>query len=110
MKYFGGKIKDLRLERNLPLRKVAAYLDIDTSILSKIERGEREANRTIVIKAAQFFKLNEEDFLTNFYSDQVAKIIYREDNCDNILKVAEQKIQYIKTQSLKQGKLDFNNG
>ena len=33
MKYFGEKIKDLRLERNLPLRKVAAYLDIDTSIL-----------------------------------------------------------------------------
>lgn len=110
MKYFGEKIKDLRLERNLPLRKVAAYLDIDTSILSKIERGEREANREIVISAAKFFDLDEDDFLTNFYSDQVAKIIYREDNCDSILKVAEQKIQYFKTQSLEQGKLDFNNG
>jgi len=98
MKYFGEKIKNLRLERNLPLRKVAAYLDIDTSILSKIERGERNANRTIAIKAAQFFKLNEEDFLTNFYSDQIAKIIYREDNCDNILKVAEEKINYYKAQ------------
>lgn len=109
MKYFGEKIKDLRLERNLPLRKVAAYLDIDTSILSKIERGEREANREMVTKAAEFFNISEEEFLTNFFSDQVAKIIYQENNCDNILKVAEEKIKYIKTKSLKQGDLNFDN-
>ena len=109
MKYFGEKIKDLRLERNLPLRKVAAYLDIDTSILSKIERGEREANRKIVTKAAEFFDIKEEVFLTNFFSDQVAKIIYKENNCDNILKVAEQKIKYIKTLSLKKGDLKLHN-
>jgi len=109
MKYFGEKIKDLRLKRNLPLRKVAAYLDIDTSILSKIERGEREANREMVTKAAEFFSINEEEFLTNFFSDQVAKIIYKENNCDNILKVAEEKIKYIKTKSLKQGDLNFDN-
>lgn len=109
MKYFGEKIKDLRLERNLPLRKVAAYLDIDTSILSKIERGEREANREMVTKAAEFFNISEEEFLTNFFSDQVAKIIYKENNCDNILKVAEEKIKYIKTKSLKQGDLNFEN-
>lgn len=109
MKYFGEKIKDLRLERNLPLRKVAAYLDIDISILSKIERGEREANREMVTKAAVFFNINEEEFLTNFFSDQVAKIIYQESNCDNILKVAEEKIKYIKNKSLKQGDLNFNN-
>lgn len=109
MKYFGEKIKELRLESNLPLRKVAAFLDIDTSILSKIERGEREANREMVTKAAEFFDINEEEFLTNFFSDQVAKIIYKESNCDIILKVAEEKIKYIKTKSLKQGDLNFNN-
>jgi len=109
MKYFGEKIKDLRLGRNLPLRKVAAFLDIDTSILSKIERGEREANREMVTKAAEFFNINEEEFLTNFFSDQVAKIIYKENNCNNILKVAEEKIKYFKTKSLKQGNLKFEN-
>jgi len=109
MKYFGEKIKDLRLDRNLPLRKVAAFLDIDTSILSKIERGEREANREMVTKAAEFFNISEEEFLTDFFSDQVAKIIYQENNCDNILNVAEEKIKYIKTKSLKQGDLNFDN-
>lgn len=32
----------------LPLRKVAAELDIDTSILSKIERGERNATKEML--------------------------------------------------------------
>ncbi len=109
MKCFGEKIKDLRLERNLPLRKVAAFLDIDTSILSKIERGEREASREVVTRAAEFFEINEDDFLTTFFSDKVAKIIYKESNCDNILKVAEEKVKYIKTQSFKQGDLNFDN-
>ena len=63
----------------------------------------------MVTKAAEFFKINEEEFLTNFFSDQVAKIIYQESNCDNILKVAEEKIKYIKTKSLKQGDLNFDN-
>ena len=36
MKSFGEYIRRVREERDLPLRKVAAALDIDTSILSKI--------------------------------------------------------------------------
>ena len=57
----------------------------------------------------EFFDINEEEFLTNFFSDQVAKILYKESNCDNILKVAEEKIKYIKTKSLTQGDLNFDN-
>ncbi|MDC1221104.1 helix-turn-helix domain-containing protein [Salibacteraceae bacterium] len=109
MKYFGEKMRDLRVERKLPLRKVAAYLDIDTSILSKIERGEREASREIVTKAAEFFNIKKAEFLTNFFSEQVARIIYQEEDCDKILKVAEEKIKYIKAHSLKQGDLNFGN-
>jgi transcriptional regulator with XRE-family HTH domain len=36
---FGDKIKKLRDEKQLPLRSVSAFLDIDQAILSKIERG-----------------------------------------------------------------------
>ena len=42
MKTFGEYIRKLREDKQLPLRKVAAALDIDTSILSKIERNERK--------------------------------------------------------------------
>ena len=44
MEKFGELIRKHRETKKLPLRKVAAELDIDTSILSKIERSERFAN------------------------------------------------------------------
>jgi len=109
MYLFGEHIKELRLDRDLPLRKVAAYLDIDTSILSKIERGERTANRDIVIRAAEFFNLDKEDFLMKYYSDEVAKILYQEEDYKNILIAAEEKIKYLKDKALIQGDIDFNN-
>jgi len=44
MKTIGAYLRKAREDKELPLRKVAAVLDIDTSILSKIERNERKAN------------------------------------------------------------------
>lgn len=41
----------------LPLRKVAAYIDIDPSTLSKIEREERSVNKE---KTNEILKVTEE--------------------------------------------------
>lgn len=43
MNSFGEYLRDKGEQQGLPLRKVAAELDIYTSILSKIERGQRTA-------------------------------------------------------------------
>lgn len=48
MKSFGEYIRKSREDKGLPLRKVAAELDIDTSILSKIERNERRATTDMI--------------------------------------------------------------
>jgi len=40
METIGEKLRQLREQNNLPLRKVAALVDIDTAVLSKMERGE----------------------------------------------------------------------
>ena len=48
MEKFGELIRKHREEKGLPLRKVAALLDIDTSILSKIERSERFATSNLI--------------------------------------------------------------
>jgi transcriptional regulator with XRE-family HTH domain len=36
----GKKLRDLRQERDEPLRVVAAAIEVDSSLLSKIEHGE----------------------------------------------------------------------
>jgi len=48
MDSFGEFLREQRENKGLPLRKVAAELDIDTSILSKIERNEREATKDML--------------------------------------------------------------
>jgi HTH-type transcriptional regulator, competence development regulator len=108
MKMFGEYLRDLRETKNLPLRKVAAFLDIDTSILSKIERGEREANKEIVINAAKFFDVDEQLLVNEFYGDCIAKLLLQEDELSNIFKVAEKKIEYLKTNNVSQSKLKFD--
>ena len=95
---FGEYIKQLREENNLPLRKVAAELDIDTSTLSKIEKNERNANEQIIEKLAEIFKTDKADLKVRYLSDKITYQLLGEENGIQILKVAEQKIKYYKNQ------------
>ncbi len=42
---FNERLKQLREEQGLPLRKLAAALDIDTASYCKIEKGDRRARK-----------------------------------------------------------------
>lgn len=92
----GETIRKLREEKGLPLRTVSAYLDIDQAILSKIERGQRNASREQVIKLADFFKVKENDLLVFWLSDKLVYEVADEEIALKALKVAEEKIKYNK--------------
>ena len=51
----GNKIRSLRDEQGILQRQIAAYLEIDTPMFSKIERGDRRAKRNQVIQMATYF-------------------------------------------------------
>lgn len=104
---FGAVIRAERKERNLPLRKVAAVLDIDPSTLSKIERNERSANKVMVLQLADLFDIDADELMVSFLSDKVANELLEEENTDEVLKVAEEKIDYMKSKNVKQGNLKF---
>jgi len=104
---FGEHIKKLREERKLPIRKVASVLDIDPSTLSKIERGERNANKEMLPILAELFNKDEKTLSLILFSDKVAYQILGEENPNEILKIAEEKIQYLKNKNLTQGSLDL---
>lgn len=57
----GEKLRHIREEKELPLRKVAALLDIDVAILSKMERGERRITKEVVLKLANIYDYNADD-------------------------------------------------
>ena len=97
MKTFGEIIKTNREEQNLLLREVSALTSIDQSIISKFEKGERKPSREQVLKFAEIYKLSKNDLIISWQSDKVAYDLMEENDAEEILKVAESKVKYLKT-------------
>lgn len=98
---FGQKIRDLRQAKQLPLRKVAAYLDMDPAILSKIERGKRKASRQHVKSLAEFYETDLKELMVSWLSDKIVYELAEEEYGAEALKVAEEQVQYLKTPEIK---------
>ena len=97
----GEKLRHIREEKELPLRKVAALLDIDVAILSKMERGERRITKEVVLKLANIYDYNADDLLVSFLSDKILYEIQDEDLGIEALKVAEERAKYLKANKRK---------
>lgn len=95
----GEILREKREKKGLLLRQVAAMLDIDTAILSKIERSERKASKEQIIKLAEILELDEEDLIVQFLSEKILYEIKDEELGSKALKVAKQKMKYNKNNS-----------
>ena len=85
-----------REEKKLILRKVASELDIDQSLISKFEKGERKPTKEQLIKLANFYNLSKQDLLIDWFSDKIIYDLKDVDFANDILMVAEEKIKYQK--------------
>ena len=94
---FGEHLRTLREETTLSLREVASHFNIDPSLLAKIERNERQPTKQLIKQVAKYFKVDEKELQNEFLSDQIAYKILDEEADLGILKVAEQKVSYLKT-------------
>ena len=86
---FGKKIRDLRENKGLVLRKVAAELDIDTATLSKIELGDRQAKREHLTVLSKLYEVDLQELEKIWLADKVYEIIEYEKQGLSILKEAE---------------------
>ena len=101
METVGQIIRAKRETLGLLLRQVSAYVDVDPAILSKIERNERKPNKELILKIAEILQLEKQELLIQFMSDKIAYEIADEDCASRVLKVAEEKIEYIKSHPIK---------
>lgn len=92
----GEILRKKREEKGLLLRHVSAKLDIDTAILSKIERSERKATKEQIVKLAEILDLNKDELLVQYLSEKILYEIQDEELGSKALKVAEKRINYIK--------------
>ena len=90
---FTGRIKQLREQRQLPQRKVAEALDIDSATYCKIERGERKAKRKQLFIIAELLKADKEELLSLWLADQVVDVVADEKKLSNkVLDIAKKRI------------------
>lgn len=77
--HFGEHIRELRESKELLQRQLAASLEIDTPMFSKIERGDRRAKREQVLILAELLEADVNDLLTAWLADQVLDLVKDEE-------------------------------
>lgn len=91
----GAKLRKIREEKNIALRKAASLIDIDTAILSKMERGERPVSKEVVKKLAKLYKYDEKELMILYLSDKILSEVGDEKLAVEAMKIAEEKLYYI---------------
>ncbi|HNQ66784.1 MAG TPA: helix-turn-helix domain-containing protein [Bacteroidales bacterium] len=94
MKTTGEILRERREKKGMLLRHVSALLDIDTAILSKIERGERKATREQINRLAEILEIDKESLIIQYLSEKILYELKDEDLGIQALKVAEKTIKY----------------
>jgi transcriptional regulator with XRE-family HTH domain len=89
----GDKIRELRTKQNLLLRQVASKLEVDTSIISKMERGERPIKKEQLAILADILKADKDELQTLWLADQVYNVIEGHSMADEALKSVTKKIK-----------------
>ncbi len=96
MKKFGESLRELREEKRLLLRQVAAILEVDTALVSKFESGGRKPTREQVSVLAKLYKADEKELMIQFLSEKIAYEVQYEEYGLEALQVAEERIRYNK--------------
>ncbi len=90
---FGDKIRLIRTNQKMLLRHVASALDIDTALLSKIERGSRVIKKEQIPSIAAVLKADKEELITLWLADQVMNVLKDEKMADEALKTVSKNIK-----------------
>ena len=93
MNRFGEAIRQHREEKNLLLRQLAAQLEIDTALLSKIERGERNAKRDQVNKLSVALGIEFNVLISLWLADRVCNVLEGEEMAKKSIEIVIKEIK-----------------
>lgn len=94
---FGQHIRELRKEKEQTLHQVSIGTDIDSPLISKLERGERLPTREQVKKIARYFKVSETELNVMVTAQRIIKEYgVNETTYDALSLVMEQITSYVK--------------
>lgn len=89
---FVDRIKQLREQKQMPQRQLAATLEIDTATYCKIERGERRAKREQVSLLADLFETDKNSLLNLWLAEQIYSVVKDEENAEKVLDIVHENV------------------
>lgn len=93
---FTERIKELRFQSQLPQRKLAAALDIDTATYCKIEKGERRVKKEQIVILSKMFHVETNELLTLWLADKVTDVVSVEQRvATEVLSIAAENLKKI---------------
>ena len=91
---FGNTIRELRDDNGVLQRQLSALLEIDTTMFSKLECGDRRAKRAQVIKLAEHLHQAEHEMLTLWLADKVLDAVDGEQELSSqAIEIAQKQIK-----------------
>lgn len=94
MKTLGHKLKEARNTKGLILRKAAALLDIDQSLISKFEKGQRRPTKEQLLKFSSFYKIPIKILMTDWLSEKFLEELNEYNLSSDVLLATEEKLKY----------------
>ena len=82
----GKKLRELRDANGLLLREVAAKLEMDTAMISKIERGEKKCKKEQLSILAELYDASEKELTILWISDSLILTVKNEKYAAEALK------------------------
>ncbi len=92
MKTLGNLLRELREQRNLLIREVAASISLDQTLLSKIERDERNPTQEQLNSFCKFYKESADEIETLWLSDKIMKELKDHKLAAKALDMAKKKL------------------
>ena len=97
MKSIGQILREFRKSKGLLLREVGAAISTDPTLLSKIERNDRMPTKEQVYALSEFYQDEKNEVIIAWLSDKLVYEVQNEELGLMAIKVAEKKIEYLKT-------------
>ncbi len=105
---FNTLIKAQRIKKKLLVRDVAAFLEVDSALVSRFEKGERIPTKEQLVKLTDFLQLKEKDITASWLGAKIFKAYQYEDYIVEALHVAEEIFEYEHGNEATKSKLHIN--
>ena len=89
----GKYLRMLRSQRNDTLHDVSKTTDIDTPLLSKIERGERLPTFLQLTQLAQYYQVDESVLKAKLMAEKIIKDYGLNDTTQEAIRIVEEQLE-----------------